>query len=207
MPLQLKGTVGLLAGQRIDVGQIPITIGSHPSNAVVLNDPQVSLRHARVVLQGSRIAISDLGSASGTFVNSRPVSFLVKLNKGDTIQIGSQTFVVVEMPVYRSASPAVAVPPSPPNSQFAANPSAQHAVPLITAEGFSGTVELYADRIIIKRGKSLFSHIVRGFKGDKQIMLRSITAIQLKRCGIFLTGISSFHSQEDKSQSGDCGML
>ncbi len=51
----------------------PIRIGSDPANALVLASPHVAPTHAEIYRLGDRWIVRDLGSASGTFVNDRPV--------------------------------------------------------------------------------------------------------------------------------------
>ena len=48
-------------------------VGRDPANDLVLEDPRVSSRHARVQWQSSRWTVVDLSSKNGTFVNGMPV--------------------------------------------------------------------------------------------------------------------------------------
>ncbi len=72
-----------------------VTIGRVAGNELVLDDPRVSSRHARLILiDGDGCCIEDLGSANGTFLN-RPdhrVTTPAKLSFTDTIYFG--TFAV-----------------------------------------------------------------------------------------------------------------
>ena len=45
------------------------TIGRDPANGIFLNDMTVSRSHARIFVRGSRLAIEDLGSLNGTWVD------------------------------------------------------------------------------------------------------------------------------------------
>jgi FHA domain len=57
---------------------------------VVLADPEVSRRHALVrVVAGGGVAIEDLGSTNGTFVNERRVEGVVALRDGDSVRFGN----------------------------------------------------------------------------------------------------------------------
>ena len=53
----------------------------------------VSRHHAELRVAGNKIAIKDLGSSNGTFVNKRRVSE-TELGPGDTVAIGPALFVV-----------------------------------------------------------------------------------------------------------------
>lgn len=58
--------------------------------------------------------------------------------------------------------------------------------------GVNGQLELYIDKVIIKR-KGVVAKITQGFfKGDKTIYLKQITGIQIKPGGILLNGYIQF---------------
>lgn len=66
----------------------PITIGRASDNTLVIGDPTVSSRHARLYVQGMQWYVQDLGSTNGTFVNeARVTQHLVQI--GDKIRVGA----------------------------------------------------------------------------------------------------------------------
>jgi hypothetical protein len=66
----------------------PINLGRAPDNTIVISDPTVSSRHARLYLQGNQWYIQDLGSTNGTFVNNlRVTQHPVRI--GDQIRLGA----------------------------------------------------------------------------------------------------------------------
>jgi len=70
---------------RLDMPEL--TIGRRPDNMVVLNHPQVSGHHARLVRDGSAYRVLDLNSTNHVYVNSELVSNKL-LKTGDEIRIG-----------------------------------------------------------------------------------------------------------------------
>ncbi|MFZ0546525.1 MAG: FHA domain-containing protein [Candidatus Promineifilaceae bacterium] len=66
----------------------PVIIGRENANDLVLKDPEVSRRHARITYQAGRYYVEDLGSTNGTFLNEQPVQTQVPLNHGDVIRLG-----------------------------------------------------------------------------------------------------------------------
>jgi Short C-terminal domain/Domain of unknown function (DUF4429) len=63
---------------------------------------------------------------------------------------------------------------------------------LIEFKGLNGQIELYTDKIIIKR-KGTRAKLTQGFfKGDKTIYIKQITGIQLKEAGLFIGGYIQF---------------
>ncbi len=65
-----------------------VMIGRRAASGVMLADPEVSRRHARVEYIAPRYYVSDLGSTNGTFVNGRKVNGRHPLTDGDTIDVG-----------------------------------------------------------------------------------------------------------------------
>jgi pSer/pThr/pTyr-binding forkhead associated (FHA) protein len=56
--------------------------------------PLVSGRHCALVQRQGKVLARDLGSASGTFVNDRPLHGEVELHDGDRLRVGPLLFAV-----------------------------------------------------------------------------------------------------------------
>ena len=80
-------------GSTIPIGLRPLVIGRSPAADVHLPDPSVSVRHARVYLQGLDVLVEDLLSANGTWVNGQRARFR-RLQEGDRVKIGGVEIVV-----------------------------------------------------------------------------------------------------------------
>ncbi len=65
-----------------------VTIGRSAGNELVMADPEISRRHARVLRRADGYAVEDIGSTNGTFVNGQRISHLTLLQDGDTIDLG-----------------------------------------------------------------------------------------------------------------------
>ena len=83
-----SGAIVLGDGRRVILGDRAV-IGRHPECEVPLGDPEVSRRHAEVVLTPEGFAVHDLGSTNGTLVNSSPVREERLLTDGDEIRVGA----------------------------------------------------------------------------------------------------------------------
>jgi pSer/pThr/pTyr-binding forkhead associated (FHA) protein len=75
-------TVNLLPGNYL--------IGRGPQCHVVLDDPRVSRVHARLTVDSGGVAIEDVGSANGVYVNGERIAALVRMSDGDGVVIGDQ---------------------------------------------------------------------------------------------------------------------
>ncbi|MEA2441479.1 MAG: hypothetical protein QOH76_2903 [Thermoleophilaceae bacterium] len=92
---------------------------------VNLMDPEVSRRHAAIRSEAGSLAIEDLRSTNGTFVNGKRIDVVTVLRAGDTVRLGNTVWSI------RSSAPdagATSVGQAPP---AAAPPAA--AAPQVTA--------------------------------------------------------------------------
>jgi S-DNA-T family DNA segregation ATPase FtsK/SpoIIIE len=69
-------------------------IGRSSRCGLRVDDPLASRRHARLLVSKRRIAIEDLGSANGLYLNGRPVDGLARLRGGDVITLGATVWRV-----------------------------------------------------------------------------------------------------------------
>ncbi len=72
----------------------PVTIGRAADVDLVVADPLVSRRHARLAPRGGRLVLEDLGSTNGTRVNDQVVREAV-VGPGDRIQLGATRLEIV----------------------------------------------------------------------------------------------------------------
>jgi predicted component of type VI protein secretion system len=108
-----------------------ITIGRDSVNEIVINDAEISRRHARLTFQGGKYVLEDLGSTNGTFVNGQRLAGPRVLKAGEVVSFGEQIVVVFEAtnidPGATMVSPRAAavpsasrpaVPPPPPPAEY-----------------------------------------------------------------------------------------
>ncbi len=83
-------------GRRLMVGPHGATLGRSRESDIVIEDQNVSRRHAELRPRGEAWVVSDLGSTNGTRLNGRPVRAAEPLAPGDEIELGS-SFVTFEL--------------------------------------------------------------------------------------------------------------
>jgi hypothetical protein len=81
--------------KEMHVGQKEVSIGRSPNSGLVIDNPAVSNRHARVFQENEGLMLEDFGSLNGTFVNGQRVK-MIKLKLGDAVTIGKHTIVVAD---------------------------------------------------------------------------------------------------------------
>jgi len=93
---QIVMRAGPTPGKVYPVSGESFTIGREPGNGIVINDAEVSRKHARMAQQGTTYTIEDLGSTNGTFVNGIRLTGPHVLRPGEVIAFGEQISVVFE---------------------------------------------------------------------------------------------------------------
>jgi diguanylate cyclase (GGDEF)-like protein len=78
--------------ERFELKRPQIRIGRAPENEIVLDDANVSRRHARLERRGDRLFLIDEGSTNRTLLNDTDVVQEVILENGDRIKAGSTIF-------------------------------------------------------------------------------------------------------------------
>lgn len=141
---QLIMRSGPTPGAVFNLGGDQLTVGRDSTNDVVINDAEISRRHARLTFQGGKYILEDLGSTNGTFVNGQRLAGPRVLKAGEVVSFGEQIVLVYEAssfdPAATIASPRasavpsvsrpVAPPPHPPADYAGSVPASP--VPLST---------------------------------------------------------------------------
>lgn len=88
MEVDLVVTRGPEAGRSVRFYRFPIVIGREPGCDLVLSDPSVSRRHARIRLDGSELILEDLSSKLGSRVNGERVQ-KARIASSERISLGN----------------------------------------------------------------------------------------------------------------------
>jgi diguanylate cyclase (GGDEF)-like protein len=75
-------------GRRFNLDSGAAVIGRSPECSVHIDSPGLSRRHAALEVEGDRVALADLGSANGSYVNDVRLVASVALKDGDLIRLG-----------------------------------------------------------------------------------------------------------------------
>lgn len=83
-------THGPQPGQTFPLVDLIITVGRDLANDIVIQDPEISRRHARMRRWKHGYSIEDVGSTNGTSVNGQAISEPRLLRPNDRLKIGTQ---------------------------------------------------------------------------------------------------------------------
>jgi Inner membrane component of T3SS, cytoplasmic domain len=103
-------TSGPEAGRRVELGQ-EVAIGRQDADLVV-EDPEVSRRHAVLRPSGGSVVVEDLDSTNGTFVNGERIRTPITVGPGDQVRVGR---TVLEIEPEQRADDTIVSPPLRPD--------------------------------------------------------------------------------------------
>lgn len=83
---------GTRAGERIELGRDPLTIGRSSDCGLTLKDEFTSSQHARLMLWNDDWMIQDLDSTNGTFLGKKRISSPTPVPLGSAIKVGRTSF-------------------------------------------------------------------------------------------------------------------
>ena len=82
--------------QKITVDSGIVSLGRSPLSDIVIDNPNISLNHAKIIKENGLYFIYDLKSTNGTFVNDTLVSSKSQIVDGDKITLGLYSFIYKE---------------------------------------------------------------------------------------------------------------
>ncbi len=81
-------------GKRLRVSNPATVIGRSPECDLVVKASDVSKRHCRILVSANQVAVEDLGSSNGTFVNGKQIDH-APLHDGDDLDLGGHIFKIM----------------------------------------------------------------------------------------------------------------
>ncbi len=87
---------GPIPGQIFELNKTEVSIGRDISNDFVINDAEVSRKHAKLSLEGDRYEIEDLNSTNGTYIDGMRLIGPHLLSIGEIIMFGDNVGVIFE---------------------------------------------------------------------------------------------------------------
>lgn len=81
-------------------------IGRHPECQLQIDSTMVSRKHARVLRQGNRFVVEDLGSGNGTTVNGVRITSPTQLSHDDRIKLGPILLRYIDQTAAQKSAPA-----------------------------------------------------------------------------------------------------
>ena len=122
-------------GKVFEVSKSEIYIGRDINNDIVINDAEISRKHARLILQAGEYVLEDLGSTNGSYVNGQRLMGPHVLRPGETVLFGENVSLAFDAG-YDADSTMIASPEqspaftTPPPTQEAYVPPPQQADPV-----------------------------------------------------------------------------
>jgi len=94
MDVILKVIEGAKNGAKLSIKKSEFLIGRSPECHLSAGSTAISRKHCAILRSDNRVAIKDLGSRNGTYVNGRKIEGEVELTSGDEILVGPLKFLL-----------------------------------------------------------------------------------------------------------------
>ncbi|NMC45223.1 MAG: FHA domain-containing protein [Chloroflexi bacterium] len=75
-------------GKVIQLEKDELLIGRELINDLIISDPEISRKHARIFTKNKKLYLEDLGSTNGTFQSGKKITKPVELKNGDLLTLG-----------------------------------------------------------------------------------------------------------------------
>jgi predicted component of type VI protein secretion system len=98
--IQMVMRTGPTPGKAIPLSKSEIFVGRDATCDIVINDAEISRRHAKLTLQGDSYVLEDLGSTNGTFVDGQRLMGPHPLKSGDLVLFGENVSLSYEAVLY-----------------------------------------------------------------------------------------------------------
>ncbi len=83
-------------GKSFELTKNELYIGRDINNDIVINDSEISRKHARLILQAGGYVLEDLGSTNGSFVNGQRLMGPHVLRPGEVVMLGENVSLAFE---------------------------------------------------------------------------------------------------------------
>lgn len=113
---------GVDVGKEYILDKNEFIVGREQTADIIVSDPEISRRHARIFFQNGGYIIEDLGSTNGTFVNGQKISGPYLLRPGEVVNFGEHVSVLFES-VQVDPNATVVSSAAAPKAPIAAAPS------------------------------------------------------------------------------------
>jgi pSer/pThr/pTyr-binding forkhead associated (FHA) protein len=113
----------VVGGATIPLDQGIVTLGRSSRCDVILESPEVSRQHARLVVSNIGVAIEDVESRNGVYVNGERVRAARAIEEGDRIVIGDVELLLKATHRVSAVQPSVRKPTPPPRRAETPPPS------------------------------------------------------------------------------------
>jgi predicted component of type VI protein secretion system len=99
--------IGDESGRQVHrLDRMPVVVGRAPDSDILIGDPRVSRRHAKISWEDGAYLLEDVGSTNGTWLNEARVTAAARLADGDAISFaGVRAEFQVNAPTMVVASP------------------------------------------------------------------------------------------------------
>lgn len=149
---------------RLGLAQGEVFVGRMPGNDLVLDDPTISRRHARIFRKGNAILLEDLGSRAGCHVGGRRITGPTPIRVGEAFLLGEvalrleyepapapshgQETIAITLPVVEVRGPSGWCSQASGNSDLLLETLHDLSLRMVREQDASGLLRLLVERLV-----------------------------------------------------------
>ncbi|MDD5368352.1 MAG: FHA domain-containing protein [Anaerolineaceae bacterium] len=142
---QFVMSAGPTPGKVFPLEKKEIFIGRDLTNDIVINDAEISRRHARLVQQAEGFVLEDLGSTNGSFVNGQRLTTPYVLQPNETVTFGENVTLAYEISKFDPDATVVSTPAAspvmpPPPQQVPVRVPEPAPIPVVPPSSYAGRI-------------------------------------------------------------------
>jgi predicted component of type VI protein secretion system len=177
-------------GKSFELAKNELYIGRDINNDIVINDSEISRKHARLILQAGGYVLEDLGSTNGSFVNGQRLMGPHVLRPGEMVMFGENVSLAFEAGydpdatmVAGAVQTSTLMSEPPPQPQVVIPPTqAESPKPVYTGQVPAGPAEPY------------YEPIQEPQKSNRTMLYAGIGCLVVLLCGMAIAAAFIFDS-------------
>ncbi len=175
-------------GKSFDLTKNELYIGRDINNDIVINDSEISRKHARLILQAGGYVLEDLGSTNGSFVNGQRLMGPHVLRPGEVVMLGENVSLAFE-PGYDADATMVAA--SMQTSTYISEPPPQ---PVAQPVPVASPKPVYTGQVPAGPAEPYYEPVQEPQKNKRTLLYAGIGCLVVLLCGMAVAAAFIFDS-------------
>ena len=175
-------------GKSFELTKNELYIGRDINNDIVINDSEVSRKHARLILQAGGYVLEDLGSTNGSFVNGQRLMGPHVLRPGEVVMFGENVSLAFESGYDADATMVAA---SVQTATYISEPPPQ---PVVQPAQAASPKPVYTGQVPASPAEPYYEPIQEPQKNKRTLLYAGIGCLVILLCGMAIAAAFIFDS-------------
>jgi pSer/pThr/pTyr-binding forkhead associated (FHA) protein len=169
-------------GKVFELSKNELYIGRDVNNDIVINDSEISRKHARILMQAGGFVLEDLGSTNGSFINGQRLMGPHVLRPGETVMLGENVSLLFEAG-FDSDATVVSTPVQPPT--YSAPVQRETFIPPPVQE----PTPAYSGQIPAGPAEPYFEPGIEPKKSNRNLLIAGCGCLLILLCVLVVAGV------------------